>query len=298
MNFKILCCSAALAISFCAAPWSFSKEPAAPTIFVAGQAEGEGGAAKQQAVQAAEQKAVRQALARMITPDADKESLFQQITVAYRSYLKGKTKVVKVQEKNGRTTAFCNVPVDFGLLKQRLSSDIKALQESDAHSDDEAFFVVRVTGITDRQELQRGQAEVLNFYTDAFQEYGFQKGVADDVLIAGMKKYEALPVQDYMQAMTRDVQQNVAVSLAVIGEIRLEPSVTDDSGTNSTCTSHIVVVYNSPDGKVVPIGTFEDTYTLRRASKAEAEKLVLQKAAYNSAKYLSHVTVSYWERNP
>ena len=63
----------------------------------------------------------------------------------------------------------------FCELKQCLAEDIKALQESDAHRDDEAFFFVRVTGITNPLEQQTGQAAVLNFYTDAFQNMDFRK---------------------------------------------------------------------------------------------------------------------------
>ena len=277
-------------------PVSCAEQPES-AILVAGQVESQGGQSKEAAIAAAEKKAVMRALARMITPTDEKQSLFQQIAAEYHLYLSGKTKVVKIQEKDGRMIAFCRVPVDFVKLKQCLAEDIKALQESDAHRDDEAFFFVRVTGITNPLEQQTGQAAVLNFYTDAFQEYGFQKGMADELLVSSMKQYASMPEADYVQAMIQDVKNNVAISLAVIGEIHLEPSVSDESGTNSSCRSKIVVVYNSPDGAVIPLGTFEDTYTIRRTSKTEAEKLVLQKAAYNSAKYLSHVTVTYWKQH-
>lgn len=252
-------------------------------------------AVKEQAIQDAERKAVTQALARLITPDSHPDSIFQQISRQYASYLTGKSKIVRVQKNQGKTIVFCKVPVNFPKLQEQLKTRITTLQQSDAHIDDEAYFFVRITGLTNKEEQQMSQAEVLNFYTDAFQQYGFQKGMADDLLVQSIEQYATYPQNAYLRAIEHDIQQDMAISLAIVGEIHLAPSQTDATGTNSTCQSQITVYNHKADGTLVPIGTFSDTYTLRRANKQEAESLVLQKAAYNSAKYLSHLTLTYWK---
>ena len=90
-------------------PVSCAEQPES-AILVAGQVESQGGQSKEAAIAAAEKKAVMRALARMITPTDEKQSLFQQIAAEYRLYLSGKTKVVKIQEKDGRMIAFAVFP--------------------------------------------------------------------------------------------------------------------------------------------------------------------------------------------
>lgn len=260
-------------------------------IMAAGQSAG----GESQAAAQAEKKAVTQALARMITPDMDRESIFSQVTARYADYVAGKCSIVKVQQQKGNTIVFCQVPVDFARLQQDLQHRIRSQQEDKTHHYDETSFFVRVTGLTQPRAKQEEQAQVLQCYTDAFQQYGFYKSAADELLVNYMTQYDSLPYRAYAAAMTEHIKMDVSISLAVIGEIHLEPSVTDDEGTTSTCTSHIMVVYADQDGQLQPIGSFTDTYTLRRTNKEEAEHLVLQKAAYNSAKYLSHVTLNFWQ---
>lgn len=273
-----------------------SVTASSPYILAAGQATAEG-SGQEAALRQAEQKAVTQALSRMITPSADPSSIFQQITRHYPDYVAGTSKIIKTQKKDGTIVVFAQVPINYDKLRQHLTKDITSLQQAAPHVDDEAYFFIRVTGVMSAPEQMRRQAEVLNFYTDSFQQYGFQKGSADDILIETMKRHTTLSYDEYLRTMVTQIQQDAAISLAVVGEIHLEPSITDETGTNSTCTSNITVFYHNADGSLQPVGTFTDTYTLRRATQAEAEKLVLQKAAYNSAKYLSHLTLTYWEKH-
>ena len=244
---------------------------------------------------AAEKKAVMQALARMITPDMNRESVFQQITAQYTHYIIGKGKIVKVQHKGDKDIVFCKVSIDFPKLTEQLNKHIRTLQNSEAHEDDEAFFFVRVSGISDTSLRQTAQAQILNFYADAFQQYGFAKGEADEILTQSLSGYPETSADQYKKAVLQSVKTNVAISLAVVGDIHLHPSLTDATGTNSTCDTDITLVNINADGQETPIGTVKHQYTLRRPTKEEAEKLVLQKAAYNSAKYLSHLTLTFWQ---
>ena len=250
---------------------------------------------KEMAVEDARKQAVEKALARIITPDAESAGIFQKVAAKYSLLSDPKVNVMQTKIIKGQTVVFCKVTVQIDALTNELQEQIKNVQDSEAHQDDQAFFFVRVTGAFNPQEKQREQANVLRFYADAFQALGIQKGMEDGIAVQSMERYQTLDTAGYINAVCGEVQQDMSIGLAVIGEIRLEPSVMDEDGTNSTCVSRIIVVRNGSDGTMETVGTFEDTYTIRRTDRLEAEKLVLQKAAYNSSKYLAHLTLSYWD---
>ena len=122
-------------------------------IMAAGQSAG----SKSQAAAQAEKKAVTQALARMITPDMDRESIFSHVTAQYADYVAGKCSIVKVQQQKGNTIVFCQVPVDFVRLQQDLQQYIRRQQEDNAHHYDETSFFVRVTGMTQPRQSKKNK---------------------------------------------------------------------------------------------------------------------------------------------
>lgn len=253
-------------------------------------------AAQKSVLKVVGQTAVKKALGRFITPDSESTSIFQAIISESDKYIIAPVKVLKIEKIKGRKLLFCEVKIDFTSLETGLRQKIQFKQESVAHQDDEVFFFIRVIGINDLSQKQAEENKVMNFYADAFQTLGFHKSTADEIVLNITERYKSMEFQDYLEHVLEDVSNNVAISIAVIGEIRLLTSDTDVRGTNSSSLCNIMIVKNSADGQLDTIGTFSDKYTIRRSSKVEAEKLVLQKAAYNSAKYLSHLILENWKQ--
>lgn len=247
--------------------------------------------------QSAGQKAVRKALGRFIAPALEADSIFQTIVAESEKYVIKPVKVLKTEKRSGKKLFFCEVQIDFASLEAGLRQKIQSRQESAAHQDDEVFFFIRVTGINEFDQKRVEENNVMNVYADAFQTFGFHKSRADEIVLNTTEKYKDLRVQDYLEQVRKDISNNVEISIAVVGEINLLPSETDAGGINSSSFCRLVLVKNSTDGQLETIGTFSDEYTIRRSIQKEAEKLVLQKAAYNSAKYLAHLTLEYWQRS-
>lgn len=247
--------------------------------------------------QSAGQKAVRKALGRFIAPAFEADSIFQTIVAESEKYVIKPVKVLKTEKRSGKKLLFCEVQIDFTGLEAGLRQKIQSRQESAAHQDDEVFFFIRVTGINEFDQKRVEENNVMNVYADAFQTFGFHKSRADEIVLNTTEKYKDLRFQDYLEQIRKDISNNVEISIAVVGEINLLPSETDAGGINSSSFCRLVLVKNSADGQLETIGTFSDEYTIRRSIQKEAEKLVLQKAAYNSAKYLAHLTLEYWQRS-
>ena len=252
------------------------------------------GGSEDAAVLDVQKRAVKLALARVITPDANPESLYQQIIRDFKEYVMGKPKVTQIQRVNNVQLAYCTVNVDMGKLQDTLHSKVRTLQTNEKHADDEVFFFVRITG--PGSDNPRYGNIVMSSYTDAFQKIGFNKGVSDEIAGASMQHYKALDAKAYDEAMLAEIKKNMEVSIAVVGEITMLPSVSDDTATNSTAVVNVVLFKNESNSNVTPIGEFKDRYVLRRTLKNEAEILVLQKAAYNSAQYLAKLTLDYWQK--
>lgn len=249
-----------------------------------------------EALEDAKKKAVKKALARFVAPNDDPQSIFQQIVKNYNLFIMTKPKAVKEQTIKGRKLLFCNIDVNLTLLSNALKNQITTVQNKEVNTDDDVFFFIRVRGPFDKAQAMSQESFAINVYENAFQQLSFHKGAADEVTVNMLQRYQDLPYEKYITQITEDVKSNIAISVAVIGDIEIEPAVNDGQGVNSKCNCKIIMVRNGSDGNVETIGTFDDSYVIRRPTEKEAESLVLQKAAYNSSKSLSHLLVDYWQK--
>lgn len=246
------------------------------------------------AIDDAKKKAVNKILARLVHPDMQQGSIYRNILEDYEYFVDGKIQVIKKEKIKNQMAVFCKVPVNLESIQNSLRSNIRNEQLSEKNQFDEVFFLIRVIGNFDFDQNQIIQAKVLNNYKDAFQLAGFNKGTEDDLEFKATNTYTDLPFDQYTDTLMNDIKNNVSISTAVIGEIVLDDTVKVQDGFNAKAECRVIVVHNESDGNIRTLGTFNDFYVLRRENKGEAENLVLQKAAYNSSKYLSNITLEYW----
>jgi len=272
-------------------PWTVWADQGKVSFNVCGKLQN---ATEEAAIVDAQKRAVKQALAREITPDNDPASVYQQMVTSYKSFVIGKPVVQRLQKIQNMQLAYCAVTVDMAKLKEALHEKIRSLQLKNENRDDEVFFFVRVHGPTLVNPKFTGV--VADSYTDAFQKLGFNKGMSDEMSNTAMQRYAGLNLVAYDDAIAKEVKNNVEISIAVVGEITLLPSTTDGQGTNSTALVDVSVLKNMGNGNLTKLGEFKDQYVLRRTKQEEAELLVLQKAAYNSAQYLAKLTLDTWRK--
>lgn len=246
------------------------------------------------AIEDAKKKAVNKVLSKLIQPDMQQGSIYRKILEDYSCFVEGKVQVVKKEKIKNKMAIFCKVPLNLNSIQQSLRLNVRNEQLSENNQFDEVFFLIRVLGNFDLSQNQTIQTRVLNYYKDAFQLAGFNKGTDDDLEFKATNTYAKLPFDQYMNNIMNDVKNNVSISTAVIGEIVLPDTIKVQDGFNAKAECRVIVIHNESDGNIRTLGQFNDFYVLRRENKTEAENLVLQKAAYNSSKYLSNITLEYW----
>ncbi|MDO4179581.1 MAG: hypothetical protein Q4D21_10430 [Phascolarctobacterium sp.] len=260
-------------------------------------------AVHRQALEKAKQAAVYKAIARFTPPDSNPKSAFRKACAEYQRFVVGVPTVFKEQVIKGKKQLYCDVQVNFTAIKNYLQE----LNETEQMKqlDDSVFFWVRVTGLENSSvELQqRLFKDSWGIFQNSFKEQGLesQDRDVDKQVIENFEQYK--DVASYIKAIEENLKEQVDVSLAVIGEIKLVSSSVDTDGSalaEANCLCKIVRNgndINNPNN-METIGLFENTYYFKRPTKEEAERMVVQKAAYNASKYLVSEVVNYWREHP
>ena len=248
-------------------------------------------AAEREAGENAKAKAVKKALGRFIAPTNESGSLYQQIIRNYKQYTVGNIKVIKKQNIKGKLYLISRVNVDFEKLGNDLKGGIK--EKKAGVEENNVFFFVRVTGLTDVTAENSAQHDVLQRYNNSFQELGFTAS-DEDAVCDTMKRYCGQLYGDYVKSMENEIRNNVEVAIAVIGEIQVQPKEQDKDGCTVESIVHIKAVDFTNN---MVISEFDDQYMLRRSNLKDAYKFSLEKAAFNSSKVLAGKTLAYWQKN-
>ena len=244
---------------------------------------------KDTAVRDAQKKAVRKVLSQLMTEDNPQ---FASLLANYRSYA-AEPQVFNKKSQGGKLLLFSKVPVDVDAIKNAISSANEVKQER--HSDQTAYFLVRVTGLPANGDDAKGQAQVVKTYNDTFARLGFETGTLDAVFNA-LAPYRETPYDAFYQQMVQRVETDpdfMAVTMAVVGEI----AVTGKSHDANGFTREVSVRVDAYDVLAKKrIASYSDVYELWNKDPKLADQMLLDKAAVNSARAIADQTSTYWQK--
>lgn len=244
---------------------------------------------KNLAIENAKRVAVVKALSRFIEPDKNIGSVFQKIVNQYSNFTVGKPKLLKEQNISGSLNCFCIVMVDFDKLENALREQIKCLRGAD----DTLSFLVRVKGLEHDNKLKlEAEQMIATKFAETFEDMNFQSAVADDVTVSAMGN---LSTDEFQTKILTQIANDVTVGMAVIGNLVLLPTCSDVHGSNAVSVFKAILVENQGDGNIEVIGTFEDKYYFTSNLQKEAERTVLKKAVFNSAKSIFNMALRHWQ---
>lgn len=244
---------------------------------------------KNLAIENAKKVAIVKALSKFIEPDKNISSVFQKIVNQYSDFTVGKPKLLKEQNISGKLNCFCIVMVDFDKLENALRKQIKSLHGED----DTLSFLVRVKGLEHDEKLRlEAEQMVATKFAEIFEDMNFQSAVADDVIVSAM---ENLNDKDFQTQILTQIANDVTVGMAIVGNLMLLPTSSDVSGSNAVSVFKAILVENQGDGNIEVIGVFEDKYYFSSKLQNEAERTVLKKAVFNSAKSIFNMALKHWQ---
>lgn len=259
---------------------------AAATIFtVCGDA---ADGSKETAIRDAQKKAVAKALAHLVTQD---NPSYAKLLADYRSFA-AEPQVFNKKTQNGHLLLFSKVSVDVDAIQQALQDANSAKQES--HSDQLAYFLVRVTGIPANGDDAAAQAQIIKTYNDTFGRLGFEVGT-EDAIFNALAAYRSVPYESFASGMQQKVETDpdyMAVTMAVIGEIAFSGDPQD--GVFHRRATVQVKAYDVLSKQV--IASYEDAFELQHKNPKAADKMLLDKAAVTSARAIADQTATHWSK--
>ena len=237
----------------------------------------------------ARQKAVGRVLTKMLTPNKDPNSLFQQMVRREKEFT-GELNVMEKKEDGGKVYIISSVLVKSGSLQEALNSSISKVQERE--QDSEACFLIRLRGISTAEELAGGRT-VYNAYKDSFEQLGFKIVGWEDELFQEFKSYKDDDFATFSHSLEDKIKQDFPeITVAIIGEIEVTPISQDGAGL---LVGGNVNIRSLDMLRQKEIATFADTYQIKWPDPKEAGMVVVHKSAINSATALADKTLSYWQ---
>ncbi len=254
---------------------------------------------EESALKDAKKKAVKKAAARFIAPSSETDSLYQQLVLNYEEFIDGEVKILKKQKLDGKVLLFCDVPVNFQRISERLKQQVQLLQKQNRK--DKAIFLVRLSSVP--EEIKTGHLgyDVLTKYEEAFKIYNFRalgSDTAGDAVmqmldtVKGLDSYDTY--EDYKKNIVSGIVEIPEISLAVIGEIKVINTEKYQDSAYAEVRCNVEVVKLEQD-KVLRIGSYNDNYSASRETLEDALQIVTQVAAVKSSKYLADITYGYWQ---
>lgn len=243
------------------------------------------------AIEAAKKRAVFKVFSHMTRPDNDPNSTFAKIMANYNKYVVN-AKLERTQTGTKDMQVIMNVEVNVHLLKNDFEANVfgKQLNNTELTSS----LMIRSLGTSNPQLTDE---EVLTAFNKRFNELGFQIEYASEVN-EKITATRSLANSDYENEMLKPIQQNQwMVTVAVIGEIKLTSIEANPLGSGYYAKAVAVVKSYDTTANYSIIGTIHNDYSMLANTPAEAERLVIQKAAMDSAESIAQQTLKYWRQH-
>ena len=256
-----------------------------------------------QALDDAKKKAVKKAVARFLAPDERPDSIYMQTVKTYKNFVVGEPEIFKKDAAQGKQKLFCHVRIDFSRIGDFLQSMRSKEQDKQDEFAEETCFLIRVTGLektSPRLQMQL-PADALKVFARCFSEQGL-KAANVDMTQKAIEQFNNLQSSNaFAIEVQKQISQSPDISIAAIGEIRLQSSTVDQSGALAEATASITLVHNSSDinsANSQVLCTYENKFYTRRATKDDADSLVILKASMEASKYLADAVLKYWREHP
>lgn len=249
----------------------------------------------------AKQKAVKKALARFIAPGGP-NSLYAELAKDYKRYVVGKTIVTNKAKNQNKLLLFCNVPVDFETISKDIENKVSALQNKEQNANDEAIFLVRVTGEPVNVRINR--FKLLSVYKNEFRRYGFSPAGGDEgenslkLMNDTLSNYNGLSYEQFVQQVESDSKNNMMMTYVIVGEIGFTGyNLLNDSATaQAVCKLKVIKPASESQLPVYNVGAFNEIYSVSGRNLQEAVDVLIDKAASMSSKELAEITYNFWKK--
>lgn len=257
---------------------------------------------QQNALESAKVKAVKKALARFIAPGGT-NSIYGEMVRDYRKYVVGRIDIYNKTKGQNKFYLYCNVPVDFDAINKDMEKKIGALQNQESNENDQAMFLVRVTGAP--AGIKVDGVRTLISYKNDFRNYGFNpvgEDGGENALVSMLKvqkNYETLPYEKFREKVIEDSKNNLTMTYVVLGEINITNvnSLSDSTTAEALCRLEVIKPQADNTLPVIQVASFNESYTVNGRNAQEAVIALLDKATTMSSKKLADATYSYWRNH-
>ena len=262
--------------------------PANVTVVVCGESSvGDRG----QAEIDARRKAVGRVLGKMLTPNRDPNSLFQQLLNRHPQFI-ASLKVLEKKTDGNKLYLISQAEVKTAVLQTALQEQVSHVQ--DRERDAEACFLIRLKGLDTTQEL-RGGRTVYNAYKDSFEQIGFKVAGWEDEIFQEFQRHKGDSYETFSRSLEDKIRQDFPeITVAIIGEMVVTPINQDEAGLLVAGNIHIRSVDMLRQKE---IAEFTDSYQIKWPDPKDAGTVVIHKSAINSASALADKTLAYWQKN-
>ena len=275
-----------ISLVFFALPTFTLASPANVKVTVCGESAGDVEAAKLDA----RKKAVGRVLSKMISPNRDKDSLFQQLINRQKDFT-GELKILDKKTEDGRLYLVSLVEVKTALLQDALTSKIG--EAGNKEQDSEVCFLIRLKGVDTAGEIAGGRT-VYNAYKDAFEQLGFKIAAYEDEILREFQHSRKLDFNSFSRALENKIKLDFpGITIAVIGEIDVTLLQKDEMGQLVATKVYIRALDMLRQKE---IAAFTDSYQIKWPDAKEAAMVAVHKSAINSSAALADKTLSYWQK--
>ena len=242
------------------------------------------------ALKDARYRAVKKTLRMLINEDNNPNSIFQRILADFERYCDRSAKPEGKRNTPQGLWVFTKVMVD----EDAMAREIKKLAGSvqDKHADKAVYSLIRATGAKNNDAA----AGVINRdFSSAFVRLGLACEAGDSLqgfsAMAGGRT--AVSAAEYERQVLQKLQTEwLEVGMALIGEVNVSTEALDNNG----CLKKAVVNVKAVDLENNKVYCeYNRSYLRRGPTEADAETLVVQKAAIDMAEFLASETLKYWQ---
>ena len=241
------------------------------------------------ALEMMKQEAVKKVLSQITKWSDDPASPYQQLLGRYREFI-GKEKIRKKGSNASGYYVLGNVPVNPDKIQEEFTKLVSS-ERKKKEDDRTVYLLVRFLGATNATNERLAEQLILSRYNNVLRDNGFD--VADmDQMLTRLPSYHGLDYDGFVNKVRGELGEEVDVTIAIVGEITQTALEEDAEGVVASCDIK-VKAYDCVNNFNL-ITSYEGSDVIRRKTREEVGKALLEKAAIVSSKAITDRLVTYW----